>query len=608
MPKKLRNAFIELRHLPKAVRLAWEAAPGWAVFWVALLVVSALLPAAVVTLTKLLVSRLEAAPSTESVTWSAAEPVLTALAALAVVVIALELSRSLTTYVRTVQAEFLKDHISRLIHEQSVRVDLGFYERPEFFDHLHRARAEAGSRPVALLESVGSMFQNGLTLLAMAALLIPYGIWLPPLLLASAVPALYVLLHSYRAKHRWREKVTADERRGIYFDWVLTSRNTAAEVRLFDLGGHFQRLFQGVRHDLRDGEQKLAMKHVLAELVAILLSLGLTGALMAWMLWRFLQDEIKPNDLAVFFLVFQQGQRTTQALLQNLGAIYYNSLFLGNLFAYLGIEPEIVKSNHSAPVPLALREGYRIEHVSFHYPGSGRLALNDFSLEIPAGSIIALVGNNGAGKTTLIKLLCRFYDPTAGQITLDGVDLRDFSPDELRQRITVLFQEPVHYNSTATENIALGSLAAQPESWEIEEAARAAGADMCIQRLPKKYDQLLGNWFLNGAELSTGEWQRVALARAALRQAPVLILDEPTSAMDPWAEADWVSRLRTLAKGRTVLLITHRLTTARCADEIHVMMDGSILESGSHRDLIAKGGRYSELWAGRFTYHQFGAV
>jgi ATP-binding cassette subfamily B protein len=246
-------------------------------------------------------------------------------------------------------------------------------------------------------------------------------------------------------------------------------------------------------------------------------------------------------------------------------------------------------------MPAALERGIHFDRVTFQYPGSREPTLSDFSVTIPAGRIVSLVGPNGAGKSTFVKLLCRFYDPLSGRIELDGRDLRTFQIDELRRHITVLFQEPVRYNATAGENIRLGDQGAS--EGEIERAAVSAGADAIVRRLPAGYDNPLGKLFLDGAELSTGEWQRIALARAFLRQAPILILDEPTSAMDPWAEAEWIDRFRALAQGRTAILITHRLTTAMRADEIHVFLEGRVVESGSHEELLKRGGLYAQSWA-----------
>ena len=242
------------------------------------------------------------------------------------------------------------------------------------------------------------------------------------------------------------------------------------------------------------------------------------------------------------------------------------------------------------------RNRLRFRQVTFRYPGSTRAALHDFDLTIPTGKIVAIVGANGAGKSTLVKLLCRLYDPEGGCIELDGVDIRDLSIQDLRRFITVLFQEPVRYHATARQNIAFGDLSLESKAGVIEMAARNAGAHEVIARLPEGYEALLGKWFVNGNELSAGEWQRLALARALLRQAQMIVLDEPTSFMDSWAEADWAARFRTLVGGRTALVITHRFTTAMCADVIHVMQQGRIVESGSHAELLAQSGLYAESW------------
>jgi ATP-binding cassette subfamily B protein len=378
---------------------------------------------------------------------------------------------------------------------------------------------------------------------------------------------------------------------------VLTFDTYAAELRLFDLGGHFRSAYQVLRQRLRSERLHLLKRQGMARLLAGMATLLMSGAAMVWMVWRAIQGLVTLGDLVLFYQAFQRSQSLLHSLLGNVGQLYSNSLFLEHLFEFLELKPHVTDPPQPLPVPAVVQEGVCFQQVTFRYPGSERAALHNFTLTIPAGQVVAVVGANGAGKSTLIKLLCRFYDPEAGRIALDGIDIRDLALTDLRRLITVLFQFPVDYHATAAQNIALGDLTAAPGAAGIVAAAHSAGAHEVIARLPRGYDTLLGKWFADGTELSGGEWQRLALARAFLRQAQFVVLDEPTSFMDSWAEMDWLERFRTLVRGRTTLIITHRFTTAMCADVIHVMHEGQIVESGSHDALLAQGGRYAQSWS-----------
>jgi len=591
---KLGKASTQLPYLPRALALVWAASHRWTTAWAATLAVQGLLPAASVLLTRAVVNALLAVIRGDG----SLRALLIPAGLLAAVLLVTELLRGLLGWLRAVQAELVEDHIRGLIHQKSIAADLAFYESPEFHDHLHRAREEAGYRPITLLETLGALFENGITAAAMLAVLIPFGAWLPFALIASTVPALWVVLHYAALQHRFRQSATAEERRAGYYDWLLTSSETAAELRLFGLGGHFRAAYQIVRGNLRRERLKLARGEAAAELAASSLALATSGGAVAWMAWRTIQGLLTPGDLALFVQAFQQGLRVMRGLLEGTGRLYQNSLFLGNLFAFLELQPTIVSSAEPGVPPLTLGRDLTFRDVTFLYPGSSRVALRDFNITIPAGQMVAIVGPNGAGKSTLVKLLCRFYDPHAGQVEWDGSDLRTLPVENLRSAISVLFQHPVHYNATAEENIRLGDLTRR-DSRAIQEAATGAGASEIIAQLPQGFQTLLGKWFENGAELSTGEWQRLALARAFLRKASLLILDEPTSSMDPWAEADWLTRFRQLAAGRTAILITHRFTTAMFADVIHVMHDGQVVESGTHDELLARGGLYARGWRSR---------
>ena len=592
---KLRLNSIQVGHLFRALRLVWDAAHRWTSVWLALLVIQGLLPVVSVYLTRALVDNLVIALRGDG-SWNAFRVVLPYVIAMAAILIMTELFSYATGYVRTVQSELVRDHISGLIHEKSVALDLAFYDMPEYFDRLYRAQYHALDRPLTLLESLGSVLQNGLTLLAMVAVLAPYGIWMPIALLASSLPAFYIVLDHRLRFHEWRLKNTQNERRAWYYNWVLTDRETAAELRIFDLGNYFQSLYQAVRNKLRNERKQLAWNQSVAEIVTATIALLITGIALAWMLWKAVLGSLTLGDLALFYQAFQRGQRLMSTLFENLGEIYSNSLFLNDLFEFLALESKVMDPGKPASIPETLKDGIRFENVTFHYPGSERVALSNFDITIQAGRIVAIVGANGAGKSTLVKLLCRFYDPAEGRILLDGIDLREMKLQELRRQITILFQEPVYYQNTFSENITLGELSKPVTIEQVEVAASASGADKIIEGLPKGYETLLGKWFKGGTELSVGEWQRLALARAYWRQAPILVLDEPTSAMDPWAEHDWLRRFRELASNHTTMIITHRFTTAMYADIIHVMENGQVIESGSHAELLALNGRYAKSW------------
>lgn len=582
----------QMKYLPRTFALVWQAARKWTICWVVLSVVEGLLPVLLVYLTRFLVDSI--------VFWANHRQdddellrVLVAGAMIAGVMIVTRVLRSARSWTGEAQADLLRDHISGLIHAKSVEADLQFYDSPEFYDHLHRAREEARYRPVQLLDNLGSLLQNGITLIAMIGILIPYGPLLPLALFASTLPALYLVIRSGRLRHRLAHESTIDERRAWYLDWLLTGAETAQEVRLFKLGTYFQDSFRRVRQNLRQRKLRLAIHQTVWEILTGTLSLLLAGIALLDVLLQTMKGRFSLGDLALFYQAFNQGMSLSQSLLTNVGQLYENTLFLGNLYEFLDFEPQVKDLASPQIAGAALHSGIRFRDVSFRYPGSERLVLQNLNMTIPAGKIVAIVGPNGSGKSTLVKLLCRFYDPQQGTVEFDEVSLGQISRDSLRERISVLFQTPVRYNASAAENIAYGRLGAEAT---VELAAEDAGAATIISALPKGYETHLGRWLSDGVELSVGEWQRVALARALYRNAPILVLDEPTSAMDPWTELEWARRFREIAAGRTAIVITHRFTTAMFSDRIFVMQDGQVREEGSHEELLATGGFYAAGW------------
>jgi ATP-binding cassette subfamily B protein len=395
------------------LRLVWDVAGRWTIVWIALLVVQGLLPLATVWLTRSLVDGLMAGIRAGG-SWAALQPAAWSAALMAAALAAGEVLRSLTGWARTAQAELVQDHIQSLIHRQSVAADMAFYDSADFYDHLHRARAEASYRPVALLESLGSLLQNGITLVAMGALLARFGVWLPAALLVSTLPAFFAVMRSSLEYHGWRRARTPDERRTWYLDWLLTTSSNAAEVRLFGLGEHFRNVYQSLRATLRRERVGLALRQGMAEMGAGASALAVTGAAMVWMAWRTVRGLATLGDLALFYQAFQQGLKLMRGMLENAGQLYSNVLFLGDLFEFLDMRSssETGVSGGSVEDPPRIR----FCGVTFRYSGAGRTALENFNLEIPAGRVTAIVGPNGAGKSTLIKLLCRFYDPEAGRV------------------------------------------------------------------------------------------------------------------------------------------------------------------------------------------------
>lgn len=582
-------------HAWRGLGLVWEASKGYTTVWAVSLVIQGLIPAGVVYVTKWLVDAVAAAVGSGVSDGTIQSVVMPALVMGGLLVLQQGLG-SLTSWVRAAQAERVQDEIKGLIQAKAVTVDYGFYESSEYFDLLQEANTQATSRTLGVLTNLGTLVQNSITFLSIAVILATYSVWLPVVLLFATVPAVAVVVWQNQKYHKWWTTTTRHRRWASYLDVLFVEPRFAAEMRLYNLGDHFIEEYQNTRRWLREGNLRMLRNQNLAGVFAVFQGLLVTAGIMVWMGWRALRGLASLGDLALFYQAINQGQSLMRGLLNSAGQIYTNTLFVEHLFEFLEIEPTLAEPECPTPFPRQLTEGITFEGVTFAYPGTREPAIEDFDLHIPAGKTVAIVGENGAGKSTLLKILCRFYDPDAGRVSVDGVDLRDMEKATLRRNISVLFQHPVHFQATARENIALGDLGSM-QSGDVEAAARGAGAHDFIGRLPKDYDTVLGRLFPEGTDLSGGQWQRVALARAYYRHSPILLLDEPTSFMDSWAEHAWLRRFNALAEGRTVLIITHRFTTAMQADVIHVMDGGTIVESGTHAELVRREGQYAASWA-----------
>ena len=589
--------------IERALQFVWNSGPRWTIVTVALLMVRGMLPLLALYVMKLIVdtaiSGLEA-PDKEV----AFRQMLLLIGLASVIALADALCRVIAEIVSEVQTQVVADHMFDILHAKSIEVDLEYYENPQYYDTLHRAQSDAPYRPPRIVNGLVQIAQNCISLLAMFGLLFSFHWGVVIVLFAATIPGVIVHIKHADQMYRWRRQRTLTERRADYFDSVLVDGSCAKEIRLFDLGTFFRDRFRDLRQQLRRERLAIATRHSIVALATeVSATLAVFGSY-AFIAHRAMQGIITPGDLIMYYQAFSRGQSFFREMLNGLASLYEDNLFLSNFYEFLDLKPKIVEPSHSKPIPCPMKVGMRFDRVSFQYATGTKKVLEDITFSIQPGEMVALVGENGAGKTTLIKLLCRLYDPTDGNITLDGTDLRDFETAAFRRQISVIFQDYVHYNLTARENIWVGNINIPPDDEKVLAAARHAGANTVITALPYGYETILGNRFEEGQELSIGEWQKIALARAFLRDAQVIILDEPTSALDAKAEYEVFTILRQLAEGRSVILISHRFSTVRMADCIYVLEDGKIIESGTHDRLIHDGGKYARLFEIQAQYYQ----
>jgi ATP-binding cassette, subfamily B, bacterial len=592
--ERLRGSFA---YTGKALGLVWKSAPGGTVALAVLTVAVAALYPASAYVGKLIVDAVVAArgaapgPLRDAAMSRAFQYVVIELGVIAGIAL---IERGLALIRQIVGARLGVD-VNVMILEKALTLDLRHFEDAEFYDKLTRARREASARPLSLVQEHFLILKNGLGLAGYLALLVHFSGWMMVGLLLATVPAFISETRFSGAAFRLRNWRSPDARRLNYLEYVIANDEHAKEVKLFGLGPMLLGRYRTLAETFFREDRKLSVRRAGWGYGLSLLSTLTFYGCYVLIVAETVRGRLSLGDMTLYLVAFRQGQQSFQAILAALGGMYEDNLYMSNLFEYLGIKTAAAAP--AAPVAVAAEQGIRFEKVGFRYPGAEKWAVRDIDVFIPTGQSLALVGENGAGKTTLIKLLTRLYQPTEGRVLLDGRDLRDWDEAALRHRIGVIFQDFNQYQFLLRENVGVGSVEHLGDELRVKRAVEQGGARELVGKLEQGIDTQLGRWFKGGVDLSGGQWQKVALARAFMREeADILILDEPTAALDAEAEHAVFERFQALARGRTTILISHRFPTVRMADRILVLEDGRVIEEGSHAELIQANARYARLF------------
>lgn len=578
----------------KSLRLVWNSAPGWAFANTIMSVLRSIFPLLIIWLLKSVIDGI-----THAATANAGTPIVTVIWPIVAVVVFWfldEASSDFSNFVRKKQSLKLEIYMYSLLHAKAIKLDLINFERPEYFDCLARASREAPWRPNSILNNLVSMVRGLLSLILMAGLILTLHWALTVLLIVANIPGIWLRLHYAGILYNFQRQQTPEARKSAYFNWLLTGDRPSRELRLFGLGSYFMDLFKKSFLKQKEDEINIIRKRTLIELVSNLCKASALLVTLLFIAHKTIGGDLSIGQMAMFLLAFRQGMIYIRDLFTSVGGLYEDSLFIGDTFEFLNLKENIIAAE---PVitPDPLKSKIVFNNISFTYPGNNLRTINNVSFEIKKGEIIALVGPNGAGKSTLVRILCRLYDPDSGTVKYDDTDIKNIDPEEYRKQFSIVFQDFMLYNLSAGENIRLGNIEETKPAGRIKSSAITTGVDDLIENLPGGYDTVIGNLFDDSRELSWGEWQKIALARALFRDAPLLILDEPSSALDADTEYEIFNKFREIVKGRTSILISHRFTNVNLADRIIVLNKGAIAETGNHDELMKQGGIYFTMFS-----------
>lgn len=578
----------------ESLRLVWISAPGWAFANTIMSVLRSIFPLLIIWLLKSVIDGI-----THAATANTGTPIVSVIwPIIAVVVIWFldEASSDFSNFVRKKQSLKLEIYMYSLLHAKAIKLDLINFERPEYFDCLARASREAPWRPNSILNNLVSMVRGLLSLLLMAGLILTLHWALTVLLIVANIPGIWLRLHYAGILYNFQRQQTPEARKSAYFNWLLTGDRPSRELRLFGLGNYFMDLFKKSFLKQKEEEINIIRKRTLIELVSNLCKACALLVTLLFVAHKTIGGNLSIGQMAMFLMAFRQGMIYIRDLFTSVGGLYEDNLFIGDTFEFLNLKEKIIAAE---PVITAdpLKSKIVFDNISFTYPGNNFRTINNVSFEIKKGEIIALVGPNGAGKSTLVRILCRLYDPDSGSVKYDDTDIKNIDPEEYRKQFSIVFQDFMLYNLSAGENIRLGNIEETKPAGRIKSSAITTGVDDLIENLPGGYNTVIGNLFDDSRELSWGEWQKIALARALFRDAPLLILDEPSSALDADTEYEIFNKFREIVKGRTSILISHRFTNVNLADRIIVLNKGAIAETGTHDELMKQGGIYFTMFS-----------